>query len=60
MQPWMKYTGVSLPAAVITWFRVPKEQRRYAMTGAIAAVSVVLALFAALFVIWFLFHWIRG
>ncbi len=47
-EPWMKWTGVSFPAAVITWFRSPKRIRRKVMTAALTAMLVFAGLVAAI------------
>jgi len=51
MQPWMKWTGMSLWAGVITWFRLPKGERRVTLSAAFVAMgvfAVILAIGAAL------------
>jgi hypothetical protein len=45
MEPWMKWTGMNFWAAAITWFRIPRAQRRVTVSAALVAMSVFAALF---------------
>ena len=44
----MKFTGASLPASIITWFRMPKEQRHLTLTAVFASMLVFLIGFAVI------------
>ena len=50
-EPWMKWTGVSFPAAVIVWFRSPKHIRRKFSGAALTAMLIFAGLVAAIFAI---------
>jgi hypothetical protein len=43
MEPWMKWTGMNFWAAVIMWFRIPREERRVTVSAALVAMSVFAA-----------------
>ena len=45
MEPWMKWTGMSFWAAVVTWFRVPREERRVTVFAALVAVGIFAVVF---------------
>ena len=50
-EPWMKYTGVSKIAAVLVWFRIPRNTRRQTLHGAWMAMLLFGILVAGLFAI---------
>ena len=54
----MKYTGISMGAAFITWFRIPRRERRGILRGALAAMLVFVAVFGAIAGVILLFAWI--
>jgi hypothetical protein len=47
-EPWMKWTGVSFPAAVIVWFRSPKRIRRKVWAAVLTAMLVFAGLVLAI------------
>ena len=54
-QPWMKWGGASLLAAIIVWFRSPKRNRSQVLRPAIYAVLMFAAVVAAIFATyWFI------
>jgi len=62
-EPWMKWGGASLWAAIIVWFRMPKRIRKETMTAArrttLFVVGVVVAAVAVILLIR-LFDWIQS
>ena len=50
-EPWMKYTGVSFLAALITWFKMPQRIRRETVRSAGMAMALFAFTIAALFAI---------
>jgi signal transduction histidine kinase len=50
MEPWMKYTGISLAAGVVTWFRIPRRERQN-VRSAFMAMLVFAAVAAAIIVV---------
>jgi hypothetical protein len=57
MEPWMKYTGISLAAGVITWFRIPRRERQNLVRSAFMAMPVFAAVAAAIIVVITLMSW---
>jgi hypothetical protein len=60
MEPWMKYTGISMGAAFITWFRIPRRERRGILRAALSAMLVFVAVFGAIAGVILVFAWIRS
>jgi hypothetical protein len=57
MEPWMKWTGISLWTGIALWFRMPRNIRRTTVRASLVAMLIFAAAIGAIFgVAWYLEH----